>query len=180
MALADHHTIQCVAACTLILLFKFYLTSIMQETQRVLAPEDRMLGNKNRNVSNAAPPVAAPVANANPSSIVTVPNSAPNIIPFDNVARWQRIVINDLENIPITILLMWISYSISKDNLVVFVVAIVFTVCRYLHSICYILRLQPLRSIFWFLGFLCTWTLMVNIMYAAVHYRPPFPYRYNP
>jgi len=178
MTISDHRTIECVASCTLILLFKFYLTSIIQKTQRVLAPEDRAIGHKDRNPNSAV--VGPPAANTNPSSVVTVPNSTAYTLPFDNMARWQRIVINDLENIPITIFLMWISYSISKDNMVTFVITIVFTACRYLHSLCYILRLQPLRSIFWFLGFLCTWTLMGNIMYAAVHYNPPFARRTRP
>jgi len=179
MTISESTTIKCVAACNLIILFKFFATSIMQKNQRVLAPEDRSLGYKNTN-TNANQNNAGSSVPPNPSSVVTVPNSATYNSTFDEMARWQRIVINDLENIPITIMMMWISYFISRDHLVTFIAAIIFTVSRYLHTFCYIFRLQPFRSIFWLLGLLCTWLLIGNIMWAAVHYVPPFPGRNLP
>lgn len=156
MGITRHRLLETVAACTLILIFKFYITSFIQGTKRPRAPEDRKNVSTNNNPN---------IGNTNTT------NTARMEATFDEIVRWQRIVINDLENIPIFLIVMWISYFISPDSLVTFIPAIVFTVFRILHSISYIFRLQPVRTICWVIGLLATLVLTCNIMYAAANYH---------
>jgi glutathione S-transferase len=149
MGITRHRILVTVAACNLILIVKFFITSIIQGQKRPRAPED-------------ASKHSTHTSNATTTKTETT---------FDDIVRWQRIVINDLENIPLTLIAMWMSYFFSPDNLVTFIAAIVFTVARVLHSLCYIFHLQPFRTVFWVIGLLATLVLTCNVMYAASEHR---------
>merc|ERR1712154_302682 len=88
-------------------------------------------------------------------------------MPFTEEERWSRIVQNDMENIPITIILMWIAVIVNGDNTVNIIMASLFCFGRIMHSICYIYRLMPWRSIGWLFGFIGTIGFMVNAIYGA-------------
>merc|ERR1740123_1359165 len=86
---------------------------------------------------------------------------------FDERARWARIVQNDMENIPITITLLWIAVFINGNNEANVAFASAFLFGRTMHTICYIYGLMPWRTIAWFIGFISTFGFIGNIIYAA-------------
>ena len=87
-----------------------------------------------------------------------------------NLDRAQRIVNNDLENIPYTMVLAWGSvYCIglagarAESHAVAHVVLYtIFVVSRYAHSIVYIKGLSTARSIVWLFGALCSFGIAIN------------------
>merc|ERR1712026_32005 len=83
---------------------------------------------------------------------------------FSEEKRWQRIVMNDLENVQMGILMMWLSLFVGGDHWVTSICAALFTFARCGHTVCYFLRLMPWRAICWLFGVLCTLTLAVNII----------------
>ena len=76
---------------------------------------------------------------------------------FDKSYRWQRIIQNDLENIPFAIIIFsstftWF-YIISEKSIyfnLLMINVIFFGLSRFLHTLSYVYRKQPYRTIFWF------------------------------
>lgn len=79
-----------------------------------------------------------------------------------NLTRALRIVANDLENIPIGLIVMWGSllccYSVNAHM----VCAAAFMVGRVGHTISYELELQPHRAMCWFVAMSASFLLAVN------------------
>merc|ERR1740123_1452338 len=93
--LSDKETIQILGILTVCICLKFFVIIIGSGGKRKRAPEDGFQPLKKKepllgNASGASP-------DASPSDT------------FSEEERWKRIVQNDLENIPITVLLMWIA-----------------------------------------------------------------------
>ena len=59
---------------------------------------------------------------------------------------------NDLENIPIALILNWASLICYPNVNSHMAFTIAFTVCRIGHTIAYTLKRQPSRGLFWFGG----------------------------
>merc|ERR1711879_1139396 len=113
---------------------KFFGTNIYSGLKRKRAPEDEARGitneltkQENDNTRNAAV--------------------------FDEEMRWKRIIINDLENIPITLALMWAAVAVRATNEAIVGLASAFVFARVGHTVCYVYKLMPWRSIIWFIGF---------------------------
>ena len=91
---------------------------------------------------------------------------------FNAEERWRRIVMNDIENIIIGIVLHWISFIANTNKQGSYTVTaisfMVFTIARISHTICYIWRLQPWRSIVWLIGVLCSLTASINILVVVL------------
>lgn len=51
--------------------------------------------------------------------------------------RWQRIVMNDIENIPLSLVVFWGAHFCAGHNLMLIVCIIVFTSMRVAHSVIY-------------------------------------------
>ena len=66
--------------------------------------------------------------------------------------RWKQIVLNDLENIPLGLLIFIISILAKADPILNVVCLAVFTAGRICHTISYAYGLQPWRSIFYFMA----------------------------
>ena len=94
-----------------------------------------------------------------------------------NLDRAQRIVNNDLENIPYTMVLAWgsvycigqsaaagsgSSSSVDRAALAHIALFTLFTVSRYAHSIVYMRGLSTVRSIVWLIGVLCSFAIAIN------------------
>ena len=96
-----------------------------------------------------------------------------------NLDRAQRIVNNDLENIPYTMILAWgsvycigqlqmkyglkvSSYSADGHALAHIVFYTIFVISRVAHSIVYIKGLSTPRSIVWLFGALCSFGIAIN------------------
>ena len=76
--------------------------------------------------------------------------------------RWQRIVLNDLESIPLGLLFSWISLFSSYSSNVHNILVVTYAVSRILHTFSYANSLQPHRAIGWFGGVLATIGLGIN------------------
>jgi len=87
-----------------------------------------------------------------------------------NLDRAQRIVNNDLENIPYTMVLAWgsiycigtVGASADSNALAHIVFYTIFVVCRFSHSIVYIKGLSTARSIVWLFGVICSFGIAIN------------------
>ena len=94
-------------------------------------------------------------------------NDAANKFEFSEEKRWQRIVMNDLENVQMGIIMLWVSFFVSGDHVVTTICGLVFTFARCLHTLCYVYKLMPWRAFCWGFGVLSTLGLALNIVYGA-------------
>ena len=86
---------------------------------------------------------------------------------YDTGYRYKRIIGNDLENIPITLILAWGSlYANTNDKITTYCISI-FTMCRFIHTYCYIKELQPYRTISYLCGVLSTFIMAMNLVYSV-------------
>jgi uncharacterized MAPEG superfamily protein len=91
--------------------------------------------------------------------------------------RSQRIVNNDLENIPYTMVLAWGAIfciffggdADFRDSQAAAHIALftIFVAARVAHSVCYALGLSIPRSVVWATGFLCSFGIGINGAIAA-------------
>eukprot|EP00494_Astrolonche_serrata_P020035 UN20252 len=79
-------TQQILVVVTVLLVFKFIVTNMLSGGKKVRAPEDNLkfLSDEENREEND---------------------------PLSVTARWRRIVMNDLENIPLTLILLWVSFA---------------------------------------------------------------------
>eukprot|EP01083_Nonionella_stella_P318808 1167222_1 len=135
-----------VAICNLALILKYFMTIIFQGIRRTRAPED---GFQPPSITESKEPLTGDKSG------------------FSEEKRWQRIVLNDLENVPIGIVMMWLSLFVSGNPTVTAVCAIGLTLGRCLHTLCYIYKLMPWRAVGWLIGILSTLTLTGNVVYGV-------------
>lgn len=76
--------------------------------------------------------------------------------------RWQRIVLNDLENLPIGLIVAWGSLLSAYSPLTHTVLVILFAIARILHTYSYANMLQPHRALCWAVAVLCYVGLAIN------------------
>jgi len=76
--------------------------------------------------------------------------------------RWQRIVLNDLENIPFALIIAWGSLLSAKNPFLHSVLVYLYCVVRILHTISYANGLQPHRAIMYGLGVFSVAGLIAN------------------
>ena len=82
---------------------------------------------------------------------------------FDDEMRWKRIIMNDLENIPVTLALMWAAVVVQANNEAIVGLSAAFVFARVSHTICYAYALMPWRTIVWIVGFLSSLGLAILI-----------------
>eukprot|EP01084_Bolivina_argentea_P067210 122448_1 len=146
MALSDEDTIKALSILTVVICLKFFMIIIASGGKRKRAPED---GFQPKVDNKAAYQSMEPQQDENEES---PKNDTPLVkIGFSDEDRWRRIVQNDMENIPITLILMWIAVIVDGNNEVNVTLAAVFLFGRIMHSLCYIYQLMPWRSIGWML-----------------------------
>lgn len=91
----------------------------------------------------------------------------------ERVDRWNRVVMNDLENIPIALILAWGSVlsGVGRHGeglAVVYIIALcLFTVMRVLHTISFVYSLQPWRTIAYMVGMISIFVIGVCGLAAA-------------
>jgi len=84
------------------------------------------------------------------------------------VQRAARAWRNDLENIPIFLILAWI-YVAAGLSLGAFVLyCVIFMACRILHTIFYLNSVQPLRTISFTVGALTMLALIIHLVIGVV------------
>ena len=107
------------AILTVLICLKFFYVILFSGSKRVRAPEDGMqfikaekeAANDENNVGEQKPK-------------------------FTEVERWKRIVQNDMENILITLTLMWISFIVDGNAETNVALASIFLFGRTMHTIC--------------------------------------------
>merc|ERR1711879_3973 len=94
-------------------------------------------------------------------------NGRKNVKSDDRVERVRRVHLNDLENIPLFIFagFLFLSTNPGASGAYYFYV---FTAARVLHTISYLLALQPFRAIFFFVGVVDTVAMCVQVMMHAL------------
>jgi uncharacterized MAPEG superfamily protein len=93
-------------------------------------------------------------------------NPAPEEAPA--VQRASRAWRNDLENIPIFLILAWI-YVVAGLSTTAFVIyCVVFMAARIIHTICYINSIQPWRTISFTVGAGIMLVLMIHLFVEVV------------
>ena len=141
------------SACTLFLVFKFCLTILIQGGKRFRSgtrpPEDAKLS-----LAKGSPQHFGLSKAAEPSDRAMKAEA-------DDV-RWQRIVLNDLENIPLGLIVAWSSLLSPFSETVHSAAILLFTVGRTLHTYSYARMLQPARAIVWVLAILSTFVMAIN------------------
>merc|ERR1719220_598135 len=87
---------------------------------------------------------------------------------FDSTERWRRIVNNDMENIPMALIILWAQTIVGANAITTSVCALLFTVARIVHTFCYYYSVQPARSIAFFIGLLSVFCAAFNMLAATL------------
>lgn len=77
--------------------------------------------------------------------------------------RWRRLVLNDVENIPMGLLLFLV--SCGANQILYRLLMSVFVSARVTHSIAYAYEMQPMRGLCWGLGVMCCFTVGMSALF---------------
>lgn len=81
--------------------------------------------------------------------------------------RWQRIVANDLENLPFGLILAWAAVVTNGNSTQTSVATIVFTVARVAHTVAYASASPKARGMAYMVGVLALLVLAENVIAGA-------------
>ena len=155
----DKTAYQTSAIVTMILYFKYKLCGIYQGQKSgdagLKAPEDAVIANK-------IPQNWGQKKEQDTVEMVDDNNAKKGI-----ALRWQRIVGNDAENLPLDLLIIWIGAFVGVDAGVHMGTAYAYCFFRLLHTIMYSCGKQPFRTMSYASGFLCIAIMTVAIVIAA-------------
>ena len=151
----DRLCLKTTVICSSVLLFKMAIANVMIGGARIKAgtrpPEDEAL-----------------FPNKGKQSFLGRGDEKENKEAKENEQRLVRIGLNDLENIPIGLILCWGSLLVCKSTNAHFWLTICFTAGRVLHHITYFLKLQPWRAIAWGIAFFSMLGFAVNGFMGAI------------
>lgn len=86
----------------------------------------------------------------------------------EKVQRAARAWRNDLENIPIFLILAWVYVAAGLSTTPLLIYCAVFVIARILHTVCYLNAVQPLRTISYTIGALAQLALIINLITRVV------------
>eukprot|EP01084_Bolivina_argentea_P055122 101074_1 len=81
---------------------------------------------------------------------------------FTKKQRWKRIAMNDLENIPLGLIILWVNIICNSNPYVTATCSVIFTVSRLFHTILYAYSIQPFRSIAFTIGSFAIFAAGIN------------------
>jgi uncharacterized MAPEG superfamily protein len=84
------------------------------------------------------------------------------------VQRASRAWRNDLENIPIFLILAWIYVAAGLPVRAFVIYCLIFMVCRIVHTVCYLKTIQPMRTIAFTIGAFAMLAMMIHIFIGVV------------
>ncbi|HJU29440.1 MAG TPA: MAPEG family protein, partial [Candidatus Binataceae bacterium] len=84
------------------------------------------------------------------------------------VQRGAKAWRNDLENIPIFLILAWIYVAAGLSTVAFAIYCGVFTLARIAHTICYLNSIQPWRTYAYTVGSIVTLVLMIQLLIRVV------------
>ncbi|DBA03847.1 TPA: hypothetical protein N0F65_005737, partial [Lagenidium giganteum] len=150
-------------ACAAVLYFKFFLTTTIQGGKTFKAgcrpPEDAKLSLAK----------GMPVQNYG----LNKDEKDEKIIKAREIeTRWRRIVLNDLESIPLALLVFVGGLLVPSNEIVHSAAMITYTVARCLHTIAYANMMQPHRGLLWFVGCVSIFTGAINAVVGTTAMAP--------
>ncbi|KAG9398225.1 hypothetical protein AC1031_014828 [Aphanomyces cochlioides] len=80
----------------------------------------------------------------------------------ENEMRWTHIVGNDMENIPLGIILAWVSIVAGGNSTATSVLFLLFTVCLLVHTVAFVHGVFLPRTLAWQVGALSTLGLAIT------------------
>jgi len=86
----------------------------------------------------------------------------------ETVQRAARAWRNDLENIPIFLILAWVYVAAGLSATPFLIFCAVFVIARIVHTICYLNAVQPLRTISYTIGAIAQVALMIDLIARVV------------
>jgi uncharacterized MAPEG superfamily protein len=84
------------------------------------------------------------------------------------VRRAARAWLNDLENIPLFLILAWVYVAAGLSTRTFAIICVVFVLARIIHTIAYLNALQPWRTIGYIIGSIATVTLIIDLFIKVV------------
>jgi len=142
MTTTTREVVQATMMCSFLLIVKFIVCLIFQGGAKgkagLRAPEDAGLVSKKAGWTDAQSFGGHGSAEA-----------------IESARRWDRIIMNDLENIPFALIMAWGSVISGvggdpESRAQAFIAFLIFyTVSRILHTIAFIFGMQPWRTVFW-------------------------------
>jgi uncharacterized MAPEG superfamily protein len=84
------------------------------------------------------------------------------------VQRAARAWRNDLENIPIFLILAWIYVAAGLSATAFTIYCVVFMVARIVHTVCYINSIQPWRTVAFTIGAIMMVALIIHLLIGVV------------
>lgn len=75
---------------------------------------------------------------------------------------------NDLENIPIFLILAWIYVAAGLSTAAFVIYCIVFMLARIAHTVCYLNAIQPWRTVMFTVGAVATLALIIHLLVGVV------------
>jgi len=84
------------------------------------------------------------------------------------VERASRAWRNDLENIPIFLILAWIYVAAGLSTVAFVIYCLVFMAARIVHTICYLNAIQPIRTIAFTIGALTMLAMIIHLLIGVV------------
>jgi len=85
----------------------------------------------------------------------------------DGPTRLDRVAVNNLETLPVALATLWAACSVGTDPSTMAIIYAVFLGTRLLYGVCYMLGIQPFRTIFWLAGNITVITAVVYGCLAA-------------
>eukprot|EP01084_Bolivina_argentea_P109260 195271_1 len=188
--------IKSVGICTAALFLKIWITASIEGTMLQRPPEDEQLMNSLKNneeidEQKLLEDIKRSIQHMQPeSSTLKSPNMVANRISssiengdvhltntqqklkqkgllYDVGYRWSKILRNDLENIPITLMLAWAAIYNNANHKVTTICLSIFTISRFIHTYCYVNGMQPYRTVSYLAGMFATLTMAVNLVYSV-------------
>lgn len=83
--------------------------------------------------------------------------------------RWIRLIQNDIESIPIGLIIIWCSIFCSCNVLIHSLSIWIYVLCRIIHTISYAYAIQPYRAISWLVGITMMISMLLNSCISAYY-----------
>jgi len=144
---------------TFLFVLKWYVTIAKQGGKRFVSgtrpPEDQQFKHLAKNVQQTYG-----IPSSTTTTTTTDQSKARKAVEED--IRWQRIVLNDIENIPLGLIVAWGSLLSARSPQLHSILLITFLISRVAHTISYANSKQPHRAIAWFGAVLSVLGLAIN------------------
>lgn len=82
--------------------------------------------------------------------------------------RWRRIVQNDVETLPLGVIMFVASILVGGKNTLNIICMGIFTLMRVIYTIAYAYEMQPLRTFTWAIAHICVFIGVLNGLFTGV------------